>query len=401
MNEKLLSGVKVVELATYVAAPSASKTLSDWGADVIKVEAPNGDFMRYIGKTFEMPTHVDENPGYDLENAGKRNICLNLKSEEAMQIFHKLLEESDVFLTNVRTAALERMGLSYEKLSQKFPGLIFAQILGYGDEGSAKDKPGFDYTAYYARGGISGTLYEKDTAPLNPAPGLGDHNAGVFLAGGVSAALFKKHSTGKGEKVTVSLLQTAIYGVSFMVLSSQYGNVWPTSRKTPNSPLLNTYKSKDDRWIQLACTDYVGYLPRLSKAINREDILQDERYNCVDGMKSNASEIVNIIEEQFAQKNCSEWERALTEADLPFEKLQTWDETVKDDHIWANDIFHKMEYANGNSAVLAHTPVKFKNMGLPEFNVASKIGGDTHEILSEIGYSSEEIKSLRDNNAVK
>lgn len=399
-NERLLEGIKVIELATYVAAPSAGKTLADWGADVIKVEAASGDFLRYIGQVFKMPIHDDENPAFDIENSGKRNISLNLKTEKGLEVFHKLLLEADVFLTNIRTAALEKLGLSYELLSEKYPGLIFSQITGYGEDGPAKDKPGFDYTAFYARGGISGTLYESGTSPLNPAPALGDHLAGVSLAGGVCAALLKKMRTGKGEKVTLSLLQTAIYGMGFMILSSQYGNKWPVSRKMPNSPLLNAYKSKDERWIQIACTDYEGYLPKFSQTIGCKELIENPKYNNVKGMKKNVTEVVDLIEEYFAKKDITEWEQILTEADLPYEKIQLWEEIVDDEQAWANDMLHRMEYKSGNSAALVHTPVKFKEMGLPEYNIAAKIGENTDEILVELGYSAEEIQKKKESKVV-
>ncbi len=400
-NEKLLSGVKVIELSTFLAGPTCAKVLADWGADVIKVEAPFGDPARTAGVIFKMPIGEEENPIHETVNSNKRGISLNVKSEEGKMALYKLIESADVFITNNRTAALKRNGLSYEQLSEKFPHIIFAQILGYGENGPDKDKPGFDYTAYYARGGVMGTLMEKDTAPLNPAAGFGDHQAGMYLAAGICAALYRKQHSGKGEEVTVSLYHTAMFGMSSMIPSSQYGNNWPVTRKKPNSPLMNSYKCKDGRWVQIAVIEYNKYFEKFVKTIGREDLVNDENYNTIKAVSKHTDDMVNIIEEQFAKKDLAEWTKILNEADLPFEKVQLWEEIVEDEQAWANDYLRKVEYENGNTGVLVNTPVKFKNIGLPDFNKAPKIGEHTKDVLLEVGYSSEEIDEMKSNKAIK
>ena len=181
-DNQFLKGVKVVELATFIAAPACGRFLADVGADVIKVEAPAGDQLRYTAPSEGRPLDQRENTTFDLENANKRGIALNLKSPGAKEVFFKLLEDADVFLTNWRPDALVRAGLDYEELKARFPKLVYAQITGYGDKGPDKDLPGFDFTAFFARGGLLGTLYEKGTVPMNVIPGLGDHQAGMFLA---------------------------------------------------------------------------------------------------------------------------------------------------------------------------------------------------------------------------
>ena len=235
---KLLSGVKVIELATFVAAPACTKALGEWGADVLKIEAPSLDPFRFAGGDNKMPIEEDENPGFDLENSNKRGIILNLKSNKGMEIFNKLLSTADVFVTNLRTAALEKLGISYDQLSKKYPGIVFGQILGYGDKGPAKDRQGYDFTAFAARGGILGTMYEKGTVAMNSVPGFGDHQCGMYLAGGICAALYKKQLSGRGEKVTVSLYNAALYTMSIMITSSQYGNTYPIKKQQTRNPQI-------------------------------------------------------------------------------------------------------------------------------------------------------------------
>ena len=200
-NYKPLAGITVVELATFVAAPYATRAMADWGANVIKIEPPKGDPMRMMGGLLNMPTDNEhENPAYDQQNANKKGIVLNLKHPDGMATLHRLLETADVFVTNNREDALERMGLSYEQLSARYPALVYGQVSGYGENGPDKDRPGFDFTAYYARGGISGTLYEKGTSPLLTVAAFGDQQVSLALLSGVCAALFNAKRTGRGRR---------------------------------------------------------------------------------------------------------------------------------------------------------------------------------------------------------
>lgn len=402
MNDKwLLKGVKVVEFATFVAAPSCAKMLADWGAEVIKVEPISGEGQRTVGLAYSSPAADDENPWFENENFNKKSICVNIKSPEGKKVMHKLLSQADVFVTNVRVGALKKLGLSYEQLKEQYPGLVFSQILGYGEKGPLKDKPGFDYTAYFARGGVMASLMEKDTSPLNGAAGFGDHYSGIALAAGTCAALVKKARTGKGEKVTVSLFHMGIYGLGCMILSDQYGNKMPMTRLKPNSPVCNSYQCKDGRWIQLALIQYDQWIGRFFKAINREELMNDDRYNTRAGMLKNVEEMVGIVSEAMLQKTLDEWEDTLLEYDVPFERVQRCEDIVKDEQAWANDYLVKKIYDSGNEGVLVNTPVKFGEMGMREMTPAPRITENTDEILTVIGYSKEEIETMKETRAVR
>ena len=400
-NKWLLKGIKVVEFATFVAAPCAARMLADWGADVIKVEPISGENMRYIGSVYSSPASDDENPWFENENFNKKSICINVKSAEGMEVFNKLLAEADVFVTNVRVQALTKLGLSYEQLKIKYPGLIFAQVLGYGEEGPLKDKPGFDYTSYFARGGVMNALMEKDTSPINVAAGFGDHYVGIGLAAGVCASLVKKAKTGTGEKVTVSLYHMGIYGIGCMIMSDQYGNKMPMSRLSPNSAVCNSYQCKDGKWIQLALIQYDQWIEKFFKAINREDLMDDDRYNTRDGMVKNVESMVTIVAEAMLKKNLDEWENVLVECDIPFERIQSCADIAKDEQAWANDYLVKKKYDSGNEGILINSPVKFGEMGIREMSPAPRISENTDEILSSIGYKPEEIKTLKAGKLVR
>ncbi|MGL5439030.1 MAG: CaiB/BaiF CoA transferase family protein [Filifactoraceae bacterium] len=392
----MLSGVKVVELATYVAAPSCSKLLADWGAEVIKVEGTTGDAIRVMGRTFNSPMTAEENPMFELENGNKKGIALDIKSKEGMEILFKLLSEADVFVTNIREQSLAKSGLSYHQLKDKFPKLIHAHILGYGEEGPLKDKPGFDYTAYFARGGVSMSLMEKGTSPANTAAGFGDHYAGMGLAAGVLAALYRQAKTGKGERVTLSLFHAAMFGMGLMITTAQYGNKMPLSRKQPNNPLMTTYQCKDGKWIQLALIQYNAWFPKFCNVINREDLIENDKFNTMASVSNNVEELVSLVENEMLKKNRDEWSALLEEADLPSEKLQSCDDLLSDEQAWANNYLFKTKYANGNEGILVDTPVRFETMGIKNYENAPCVGQHSADILKSIGYSEDKISELKE-----
>lgn len=397
----ILKGIKVVEFASYVAAPSGAKMLADWGAEVIKVEPLQGEGQRTVGSVYSSPAKEDENPWFENENFNKKSICVNVKTKEGKEVFHKLLSNADVFITNVRTGALKKLGLDYETLRETYPGLVFSQVLGYGEKGPLKDKPGFDYTSYFARGGVMASLMEKDTSPLNSAPGFGDHYTGIAIAAGTCAALVKKLKNGKGDKVTVSLYHMGIYGLGCLILSDQYGNKMPMTRLKPNSPVCNSYKCKDGRWIQLALVQYDEWAGRFFDAIEKHELINDPKYSKRDIMIEHVEELVQIVGEAMLKKTLNEWEEILVKCDIPFERVQLCEDIVKDEQAWANDYLVKKKFLSGNEGVLVNTPVKFEEMGIREMTSAPLIEENTNDILMDIGYSKEEIKNLKEIKSVR
>lgn len=407
-SNKPLDGVTVVELATFVAAPYATRMLADWGANVIKIEPPKGDPMRMMGGLVNMPTDDEkENPAYDQQNANKKGIVLNLKHPDGMAALHRLLENADIFVTNNRQEALVRMGLSYEQLSERYPSLVYGQVSGYGEEGPDKDRPGFDFTAYYARGGISGTLYEKDTSPLLTVAAFGDQQVSLALASGLCAALYKAKVSGKGDKVSVSLYQTALYCMGHLIASSQYGNnPYPRSRLDTANPFQAAYPTKDGRWIQGAVNAYDKEYSRICHLVGRDDLAEDERYNTFQKVKDDPRPFITELDKAFMKKTADEWVAVFNEADLPFDKEMLWEEILEDPQAWGDHDLCKVDgYPRheklGTTRTLVRSPVKFRKMGLPPYEKGPRIGQHTDSILRAAGFTPEEIKALRDDGAVR
>ncbi len=403
IDNRPLAGIRVIELATFVAVPGTGRALADMGAEVIKIESPDGDPLRYTAKNEGRPEGHKENTTFDLDNAGKRCIVLDLKNPRGMVVLMELLASADVFLTNLRAKALEKLSLDYETLHERFPALVYGMVTGYGDKGPSKDLPGFDFTAFFARGGWMGALYEPGSMPLTPVPGVGDHQAGMYLATGVCAALLKSKSTGVGERVSVSLFHSAVYGVSLMLTAAQYGHPsskFPQSRRQAANPFTTAYKTSDERFIQIALPSYNSSFDRMMTAVGRSDLCGHEIYATQQTVGERMPEVYDIVAEALAEKTLAEWIEIFTVADIPHAAAQTWDELLEDEQAWASDIFFPMEYPTGNTRTLVRTPMMFQNAGLPPFERGPYLGQDTVKILQKLGYNDSQIERMKDEKAV-
>lgn len=392
-----LEGVKVVELATFIAGPCCARYLADLGADVIKVESPNGDPLRYTAVNEGRPYGDAEDTSFALENTGKKCITLNTKSEAGREALEKLIAECDIFITNIRQNGLKRSGLDYESLKAKYPKLVFGYVSGYGEKGPDKDLPGFDFTAYFARGGVMGTMYDVDSMPMTPIAGFGDHQVGLYLASGIIAALYRARETGKGDQVTVSLYHTALWDISLYLQCSQYGDVstqFPISRKHIANPLNVSHKTKDDKWIQIAMPRYDFHYPLFMKVIEREDLIDDARFYPQVNLQNNLDEFYAILDAEIGKYTLKEMCARMDEADLPYAVCQTWDQILEDPQAWGSDALTKVKFPNGKERAMVRTPVMFADTELPEYTRGGFLGEDTETVLARLGYSKEQIDAM-------
>lgn len=402
---KPLEGVKVVELATFIAAAASGRFMADLGADVIKVETAKGDPLRYTAPSEGRPFSMVENTTWDLENGNKRCISLDMRSEEGKEAFFKLLETADVLITNWRVQALQRAGLDYETLKVRFPKLVYAICTGYGEFGPDKDLPGFDFTAFFARGGYLDSLRQKGTKPMNVVPGLGDHNVGMNLVAGILAALYQAKTKGVGEKVETSLFESAIFNLGMMIQASNYEGIaqnYPIEVRESANPFNSAWKTKDDRYIQTCMPDYNTYYKKFIEVIGRADLVDKEEYFPVKNLQANklGTELYDIVMEAMGKKTMEEWNKIFREADIPFALAQNWVEIRNDEQAIANDCFYDMEYPTGATRRLVCLPVKFAEMGKPEYKHGPFIGEHSREVLKEIGYTDAQIEGMLANKSL-
>lgn len=396
---KPLEGIKVVELATFIAVPTVGKFLADQGAEVIKIEAKSGDPYRFAAEAEWRSPSVYENTSFDLDNGGKKGVVLNMKDPKGKEALFRLLENADIFLTNWRQKALAKQGLTYEELHKKFPRLVFADCSGYGDVGPEKDLPGYDFTCFWAKGGASGSLRDKAGRPPVLVPGFGDHVAGFGLVGGVLAAYIKAQKTGIGERVTASLVHTSIWAQGVMVQSEQfpeYGESFPISYKKLNNPLNNAYETSDNRYFQTCCPAFNMQLPKYLETIGRPDLVGDPRYT-IESIAANDlyAEFTEILEAQFAKKTAAEWDRIFTEADIPHSVCLEYKELLTDPQVNAIGVFQELPCKTGRTIKVVRQPIKIGDK-LADFGHSPLLGEHSEEVLRSLGYSDEELSEMHE-----
>lgn len=397
-----LSGYKIIEFATYVAAPSGVRILADWGAEVIKIEGPSGDDYRTNWNVYCMPGESDlYNPCFDLVGVNKRFMVVDLRTDEGREILYKLLEDAQAFVTSARDKALKKLGCDWETLHAKFPRLVYGHVRGYGENGALRDMPGYDYTAYHARSGVGGSLYEKGGSPMIGGPGFGDLQTGLALAGGIAAALVGAERTGVGDRVVVSLNAVGVYVMSLAHTAAQYGGyILPTSRRSTSNPFNSTYKTKDNKWIQfcvaapeLGYNHFMETIGHFSKSLPRYCKMAYMR-------EHHHEEFIDIIEEALAQKTMAEWEKILTEADIAFGPLYESADVLKDSEIWDNEYAQRVTYPTGDEAILIHPPARLDSIGTAPLVTSRGIGADTEAILREHGYAEDQIRVWEESGVV-
>lgn len=391
-----LEGIKVVEMGVWVAGPAAGGILSDWGADVIKVEPPGlGDPSRLFGKM--LGGDLPFNPVFENDNRSKRSVVVDVRQEEGLAIVMDLLRDADVFVTNVRPAALARLGLDAATLGERFPRLIYGLITGYGLAGDDADRAAFDIAAFWARSGIAGALTPVGSTPPFQRGGMGDHNAGLALAAGISAALFKRSQTGAGQLVSTSLLREGLYTISFdLAVTARFGvSIQVGNRKTMGNPAMNCYADRDGRFFWLVGLEGERHWPPLARAVGHPEWIEDLRYAKPGDRARNAPGLIEELDAIFAARTREEWGKIFdTEEDLWWAPVQSIEEVFADPQAHAAGGFVEVPDGEGTT-LLPATPVDFGGTPWAPRSMAPEHGQHTEEILQEIGRSAEEIRSLR------
>lgn len=393
---KPLEGIRVVELSTVVAASSIGRRLTQFGATSIKVESLAGDQFRTFGKTYQTPCTEDENPIFDQLNGCKRSIPLNLKTADGMEVMLKLLEQADVFVTNTRARALERLGLDYDTLKEKFPRLVYATITGYGDTGPEKDLPGFDTTAFW---GVSGfntdmSVMTSEYLPTMFPGGMGDSITAAELTGGICAALAGRERTGKGDRVTASLLATSLWSTSLMTVATQFGRRYPMTRYE-GSP--TPYRCKDGEFLIFTIlSSFEKQFTGVCKAIGKPEMLTDQRFwpQASFVKPENTKAFIQICEAAFATKTCEAWLEILRGYDVACSRMNHFKDFVNNEQAKANGFIHYHTMPSGRQCWVTLPPCRTRRAGEPEFQRAPYLGEHTCQILEELGYSQERITKM-------
>jgi crotonobetainyl-CoA:carnitine CoA-transferase CaiB-like acyl-CoA transferase len=397
-NRAPLDGVRVVEVASWVMVPSAGAILAANGADVVKVE-PSGSADPSRATTFEIDGDVIE-PGFELSNSGKRGITLDLRNDAGQEVLHRLLDAADVFLTNVRPAALERAGLVPEQLHARYPRLVIAHGTGYGLEGAETDRPAFDELAYWARGGIGRTLAPEDEPPVQLVGAMGDLPSGVALVAGVMTALFRRERGDGGSIVDVSLLGAGLWTNGWELQQALIGQPRRATqpREARLSPLYNCYRCADGRWVQFAMYQAGRYWRPLCEALGRDDLAQDARFQDFAGILEHAVEAREALEATLGALTLDEIAPLLDAADLPWAPVSSLEEIVNDEQARANGLILSRLHRSGREIDVPAPPFRLRDVPLT-LGPAPEVGQHREELLLELGYDWPDIERLASDGA--
>jgi len=393
-----LDGVRVVELTQFQQGPVAGMRLGDLGADVIKVEPRIGDAGRGMMRIIGADTGLQgRNFYFESCNRNKRSIVLDLSTEKGKEVFFKLIRQADVFVTNLSISAPKRLGIDYEALSAINPRLIYAHCSGWGREGPDAGALSFDYTGI-ARSGTMMMAGERDGPPATFIPGMGDELGGLICAWAVTAALYAREKTGKGQLVDTSLMGAliAFHGVNFAAPGILGQEIPRYSRAEAGNPIYNHYRCKDDRWIVIAHLQPDRYWPNVCKALGLEELENDPRFSTIEARHDNCKELVAILDEKFATRTRDEWMEIFKKEDIIYTPVQSASEVFKDPQALANDYIIGVDHPVWGKIKMLGFPWTFHDTPASVKREAPELGQHTEEILLEFGYTWEDIAKLKE-----
>jgi len=392
-SDNIFSGLKVVDMASFIAGPSAAVILSDFGADVIKVEPPAGDSWRRAHKLPPQP-QAKEPYQWHLANRNKRGITLDLKSPGARQVLERLVKWADVLIVNTPHPARKRLGLEYDDVVPLNPRLIYADLTGFGEKGPDADLPGFDITAYWARSGLLSMTRDAGAPPTWPVAGSGDNATAVGLYSAIVTALYRRERTGKGSYVTTSLLAEGVWSASVSIQAALCGaNFYGLHDRThPANAALNVYRSSDGTWFVLIVTP--DKLAAVAKAIGRADLLTDPRFSDPAQLMQNMSQLAEILDELFKSQPMTHWYDMFSGVHVTFGAVRGPQEVITDQQLSLNDIIVPLEGAGGTLTSTISSPIQVHGVSKVPARRAPTLGENNEEVLKELGFSASEIKGL-------
>jgi crotonobetainyl-CoA:carnitine CoA-transferase CaiB-like acyl-CoA transferase len=394
MTGGMFEGVRVLELAQWVFVPAAGAVMSDQGADVVKIENPaTGDPYRGLMTQGIGAQLGNVNLNIEQNNRGKRSVGLDIRTEKGREIMYKLAERSDVFLTNFRPEALARLGYDVADLRAHNPELIYARGHGYGARGAEANTPGYDSTAYWARGGFAHTLTPNDyDGEVASRGAIGDKPAAMNLAYGIAAALFRRERSGEAAIVDVSLLASAVWTLSSDILSTTIARTPPDPAVKPNRQ-LGGYRTKDGRLITVQILNE-SHWPGWMHAIGRDDLTRDPRFAQRDARIEHGAEYEAEVEATFAARTYDDWCDVLRDSGTPWAPVQSAAEVARDPQVVINNYLVQLETEDGVPYQLANAPAEFNETpAIPAR--APSAGQHTEEVMLELGYSWDDIIELK------
>jgi formyl-CoA transferase len=399
----ILEGIRVVEVATFIFGPGAGTVMSDFGAEVIKIEHPLiGDPYRYLFHLDPLPK-CEQNYCWILESRNKKSIAVDLKHADGRGVVLDLVRGADVLITNFHPSVLGNLGLRYEDLEPLNERLIYAHATGFGEDGDEVEKPGYDATAWWARSGMMDAVRTGEGEPGLATPGMGDHPSALALFGGILLALLAREKTGRGTKVSSSLIANGAWANGVYVQAALCGAepFRPPSRIDPPNALVRHYATADGRRLYLAMVQEAREWEGFCDAVERPDLISDPRFAELPKRRENAAALAAILDEVFAARPLAEWRERLDRGQVSFGQVARSQDLPDDAQMIANGVFREIRHPKVGRLRTVDSPIWLRGTSKVEPGLAPEIGENTVEVLQALGYSEAAIAELQRSGAVK
>ena len=410
-----LAGVRVVEVATHVFAPMAGAVLAEWGADVVKVESPDtGDPYRGLVTSGLHPTRDGVDPYVQGANRGKRSVGIDLKQPEGRDLLGRLVRSADVFTTSLRPDARRRLGIDVDDVRTDNPAVVYVRATAFGPLGPDAERGGYDAGAYWARSGIQHAVTPPGAEwPCPAPPAFGDVVGALAVVGAVTAALYRRATTGETTVIDASLLAAGMWQLQPVIVSAglrrdeaardtagdAVASAPPPDRYATWNPLMLPYRTADGRFVALTMLASDRHWPALCRAIGEPDLATDLRFADHDARRRNARACVEHLEAVFGARDLAEWRRALTDFPGEWAPVQTPGELHGDPQVHANGYIAAVDVGTTEPLPMVTTPVQFDGRpGRP--TRAPEHGEHTESVLVHLGLSWDEIAGLKERGAI-
>ncbi len=395
---RIFDGLKVIDCASFIAAPAAATVLSDFGADVVKVEPPTGDAYRQTGSAPGLPA-TGHNFPWIVDSRNKRSLAVDLASADGREILRRLVVGADVFITNYPAAVRRKLGFDYATLEALNPRLIYASFTGYGDRGPEADKPGFDTTAWWARSGMMDSVRAAGSPPARSTGGMGDHPSSMAVLSAILMALYRREKTGQGAEVTSSLIANGVWANSFLVQAALCGAAFPERkpREMGSNALSAFYQCRDGQWLILSIHNEDKLWPELVACLDCPELADDPRFATRPDRLANARALLEKFDAAFAKRDREDWRARLNARGILFEVAAAVTDVPHDRQALENDII--VPFADSDLKTV-NSPFWISGETKVAPRMAPELGQHTDEVLRETGFSADEIAAMRATKSV-
>jgi len=404
MGERILEGIKVVELATYIAGPASTVVLADFGADVIKIEPPGRPDPYRGGHLRGSDAPKSEYPyGYIVDNRNKKGVALDIKTEVGRVAFNRLIEGADVFVTNMPIPTRERLSISYGDIRAINERIVYASISAYGEKGPEAGRPGFDSTALWARTGLMDLVKPGPDSPTaRSLPGMGDHPTAMSLYAAIMTGLFRRERTGKGGHVSTSLMANGVWWNGLLTQAMLCGGqvVCRPPRENAGNPLHNLYQTRDGRWIHIVFNTNLHRWPEFADLIARPALGTDPRFDSQEGRIANSPALIPIMEAAFAERDFAAWVRLLDENRFTFGDVRKIDDIPNDQQMLEGRVLRPIDDPAAGADYVVDTPIWVEDSEKVAPAMPPELGEHTEDVLRAIGYDDEGLAELRAAGAI-